>query len=102
VRQKDVLEVDEADVGPQELPLCALTAVDQESVAASTNERGRGGPLGCGSRTRRPEEHDVQIHYSSLFQTARGCLPCSFGRHPLTALPGDTPSPAYRGNTRSV
>ena len=66
VRQKDVLEVDESDIGAEELPLRALTTVDQQSIAASTDKRGRSGPPGCGSRTRRPEEHDVQIHGSGV------------------------------------
>ena len=62
MRQKDIREVDQADVGSKELPLRALAAVDEQSIAASADECGRGGPLGCGSRTRRPEKHDVQIH----------------------------------------
>ena len=66
VRQEDVLEVGETDVGAQELALRALAAVDQQLVAAAADERRRGRPLGGGSRSRRPEEHDVQIHRASV------------------------------------
>ena len=66
VGQEDVLEVGEADVGAQELALGALAAVDQQLVAAAADERRRGRPLGGGSRSRRPEEHDVQIHRASV------------------------------------
>ena len=66
VRQEDVFEVGETDVRAQELALRALAAVDQQLVAAAADERRRGRPLGSGSRSRRPEEHDVQIHRASV------------------------------------
>ena len=66
MRQEYVLEVGETDIGAQELALRALTAVDQQLVAPAADERRRGRPLGRGSRSRRPEEHDVQIHRASV------------------------------------
>ena len=62
MREQDVLEVDQSDIRAEQLPLGALAAIDQETVAAPPDERCRCGPLGGGSRTRRPEEHNVQIH----------------------------------------
>ena len=66
VREEDVLEVDQPDVRAQELPLRPLAAVDQEPVAAAADQRRRRGPLGGGSRARRPEEHDVEVHGASV------------------------------------
>ena len=39
VREEDLLELDEADVAAQELPLRAFRAVEQETVAATPHER---------------------------------------------------------------
>ena len=91
VRQEDVLEVDEADVGAQELALRPLAAVDEQPVAAAADERRRGRPLGGGSRARRPEEHDVEVHRASL-----PWLPPGFSRRRnashRTVAPGRTRS----------
>ena len=71
VRQEDVLEVDEPDVGAEELALRALAAVDEQPVAAAPDERCRRGPLGGGSRARRPEEHDVEVHERAVYGSRR-------------------------------
>ena len=40
MRDQDLGQIDKPDVRSQELPLRALGAVDEETVAASTDERG--------------------------------------------------------------
>ena len=42
VGQKDLLQVDQAEIGAQQLSLRPLAAVDQQPLPTSTNERGRG------------------------------------------------------------
>ena len=62
VGEEHLLEVDEPDVGAQELPLRALGAVDEEPLAAAPDQ-GRGRRSLCGRRRPgRPEEHDVEVH----------------------------------------
>ena len=62
VRQEDVLEVDEADVGAEKLPLRALAAVDEQPVAAAPDERRRRPARGGGGGRGRPEEDEVEVH----------------------------------------
>ena len=67
VREEDLVELDEADVAAQQLALRALPAVDQEPLAAPPDERRAERAL-CGRHgSRRPEEHDVQIHGGRLY-----------------------------------
>ena len=62
MRQKDVLEVDEPDVGAEKLPLRALAAVDEKAIAATPNER-RCRPARSGGRRRgRAEEDEIEVH----------------------------------------
>ena len=60
--QEDVLEVDEPDVGSEELPLCPFAAVDEKAIAAASDERRRRPTR----RSRRggggSEEDEVEIH----------------------------------------
>ena len=65
VREEDVGQVDEPDVGSQQLPLGSLTTVDEQPLTTASDER-RGRTAG-GSRRRagRAEEHDVEIHPGS-------------------------------------
>ena len=62
MRQEDVLEVDEPDVGAEELPLGSLAAVDEKAVAAAPNERRRGPARGGRRGGGRPEEDEVEVH----------------------------------------
>ncbi len=43
VRQEDLAQVDETDVGAQQLPLRPLAAVEQQPLAAAPDERARVG-----------------------------------------------------------
>ena len=62
MRQEDVLEVDEPDVGAEQLPLCPLAAVDEQAIPAAPDERRRR-PARRGRRGRgRSEEDEVEIH----------------------------------------
>ena len=62
MRQKDMLEVDEPDVGSEELPLCAFAAVDEKPIPAAPDERRRR-PTRRGRRGGgRSEEDEVEIH----------------------------------------
>lgn len=60
--QKDVLEVDEPDVGAEKLTLRPLPAVDEQAIATAPDER-RGRPARRGRRRGgRSEEDEVEIH----------------------------------------
>jgi len=41
MRQEDVLEVDEADIRAEELPLCAFATIDEQAISAAPDERRR-------------------------------------------------------------
>ena len=45
VGQEDLLEIDEADVATQQLPLRSLRAVEEQPVAATAHERRAERPL---------------------------------------------------------
>ena len=62
VREEDLAQLDEADVGAQQLALRPLGAVEQEPLAAAAHERGRGRTLRGRHRARGAEEDDVEIH----------------------------------------
>ena len=103
VGQEHLFEVDQAHVGPEKLPLRTLAAVDQQAIAAAADERCRRRPLGCGSRTRRPEEHDVQIHAASVprpsrtpaYGRYRGCAPARGWSRRRGAPPTPPPTAAH-------
>ena len=61
VRQEDALDVRQAD-GAQQLPLRALTAVEQDAVAAAAQEQPGRGALDGRHRAGRAEEEDGQVH----------------------------------------
>ena len=62
VREEDHVDVDEPETRAQELPLGALAAVDEPTIAAARDE-GRGRPARPrGDGRRRAEEGDVKIH----------------------------------------
>ena len=62
VCDQDLGEIDEPDLRPQELPLRAFRAVDEDPVAAAPDKRRSRGSLSSRSRARRPKEHDVEVH----------------------------------------
>ena len=62
VGEEDLLEIDEADVAAQQLPLRPLGAVEEEPVAAAPHERRAERALRRRHGARRPEEDDVQLH----------------------------------------
>ena len=67
VREEDLLELDQADVAAQELPLRPFCAVEQEPVSPSTDERRGQGALGRRGGSGRPEEDDVEIHGGRVY-----------------------------------
>ena len=66
VGQKDLVQLDQADVRAQKLPLRALAAVEEQLLPAATDERGGGSAASCRHRAGRAEEDDVEIHAASL------------------------------------
>ena len=62
MRQEDLLEIDEPGVRAQELALRPLAAVDEQPIAAATDQRGRGAARRRRRGARRPEEDEVEIH----------------------------------------
>ena len=57
-----MLQVDEPDVGAEQLPLRPLAAVDEQPVATAAHERRRR-PARRRRRGRgRPEEDEVEVH----------------------------------------
>ena len=62
VREEDLLELDQADVRPQELALRPFRAVEEEPVPAAPDERGRQCALGGRHGAGRPEKDDVELH----------------------------------------
>ncbi len=62
MRQEDVLEVDEPDIGSEELALCPFAAVDEQAIPATPDERRRR-PTRGGRRGRgRSEKDEIEIH----------------------------------------
>ncbi len=66
VREEDLAQVDEPDLGPQQLPLRPLAAVDEQTLAAAPDEQRAGRALGGRHRAGRAEEDDVEVHPASL------------------------------------
>jgi len=62
VGEEDLLELDQPDGGAQHLALRALTAVEEELVAAAPHQERARRALRCRHRAARPEEHDVEVH----------------------------------------
>ena len=62
VREEDLLELHEADIAAQKLPLRPFGAVEEKAIAAPPDERRGEGALRGRHRARRPEENDVQLH----------------------------------------
>ena len=66
VRQEDLVELDQADVRAQQLPLRALAAVEEQLLATAADERGGRSAASGRHRAGRAEEDDVEIHAASL------------------------------------
>jgi hypothetical protein len=62
VRDEDVVDVDEADAGAQELALRALAAVDEDAVAAAPDEMSGRAAMGARRRAGGAEEEHAQVH----------------------------------------
>ena len=70
VREEDLVELDQADVRAQELPLRALAAVEEQLLAAAPDERGGRSAASGRHRAGRAEEDDVEVHAASLGASA--------------------------------
>ena len=62
VREEDLGQLREPDVGAHQLPLRPLAAVDQQPVAPTPDEQRRSRPPSRRHRPRGPEEDNVQVH----------------------------------------
>jgi hypothetical protein len=67
VREEDLLELHEADVGAEQLALRPLPAVEEQPVAAAADEGGRETALRGRCRPGRPEEDDVEVHGARFY-----------------------------------
>ena len=63
--QEDLAQLDQPDVRPQELPLSALRAVEEEPLAAAAQEQRRRCALGGRHRAGGAEEDQIEIHEAS-------------------------------------
>ena len=66
VGQEDLGQLDEADRRAQELALGALAAVEEQALAASTEQQAREPAFGRRNRARRAQEDEIQIHGPSV------------------------------------
>jgi hypothetical protein len=62
VRQEDLTQLDQPDVGAQELPLCALGAVEEQSFPAPAQEDRRRRALRGRHRAGGSQEDEIEIH----------------------------------------
>ena len=92
VREEDLLELHEAHVATQELPLRPLGAVEEQAITAPPYEGRAERALRGRHRARRPQENDVQLHGLSLDRHSKTtlCEPIhgSCGACGPTARPG--------------
>ena len=65
VREEDLAQLDEPDVGAQQLALGALGAVEEQPLAAAAHQQRRRRTLRGRHRARGAEEDDVEIHEPS-------------------------------------
>ena len=72
VGQEDLVQVDEPDVGAQQLALRPLAAVEQQAVAAAPHERRRGRAARRRHRAGRAEKDDVEVHARSVGRAPYG------------------------------
>ncbi len=62
MREKDLLQVGQADDRALELALRPLGAIEEQPFAAAPEQERSGRPLGRGHRGRGTEEEEVEIH----------------------------------------
>ena len=62
VGQQDVLEIDEPGLRAEQLPLCPLAAVHEQTIAAAPHEGRRGAPRRRRRGAGRAEEEQVEVH----------------------------------------
>ncbi len=62
VREEDLVELDQADVRAEELPLRPLAAVEEQLLATAPHERGGRSAASGRHRAGRAEEDDVEVH----------------------------------------
>src|SRR5207244_6323935 len=66
VREEDLLQLDQADRGQEQLALRALAAVEQEALAAAAQEQRGRGAVSRRHRPGRAEEREVEVHSASI------------------------------------
>jgi hypothetical protein len=62
VREEHLFEIDKAYVRAQQLSLCPLPAVDEQTVASVPEQRGRGAPARGRCRAGGAEKDEVEVH----------------------------------------
>ena len=71
VGEEDLGQLDQADRRAQELALRPFAAVDEETLAAPADERGRESPPAGRDRAGRAQKDEVEIHRASVGSAAR-------------------------------
>ena len=62
MREEDLAQLDQADVRAQQLPLRALGAIEEQALAAATEEHRRGRALRGRHGAGRAEEDEIEVH----------------------------------------
>ncbi len=62
VREEDLFQLGEPDIASEKLALRPLRAVEEKTVAPSSDESRRQGALSGRRGAGRPEKNDVEIH----------------------------------------
>ena len=62
VREEDRVELGQPDLGAQQLALRSFGAVEQQALAAATDEQRSGSTLRRGQRGRGAEQDEIEIH----------------------------------------
>lgn len=62
VGEEDLAQVDQPDVGAEELALRSLPAVEQQTLAAAADEQARRGAAGGRNGPGRAEEDEIEVH----------------------------------------
>jgi hypothetical protein len=62
VREEHLTEVDEPDGRLEQLALRPLSTVEEQPLAAASDQQRRWGPTGCRRAARCPEKDDVEVH----------------------------------------
>ena len=73
--EKDLTQVDQTDRRRQELPLRSFPAIEQQSLAAAAHEQRRRAAERGRHRPGRADEHEVEIHGTSMDAAGSGAHP---------------------------